>query len=108
MAVHELRIYDVMPGKMPALHRRFREITSGFFAKHGIRVVGYWEPVVGTTNQLTYMLEWDSLAQRERVWDAFANDPEWIAARARTEEQGPLVIRVTNSILRPTPYSPMR
>ncbi len=34
MALYELRIYEVAPGRMPALHKRFREITSGLFAKH--------------------------------------------------------------------------
>jgi len=108
MAIHELRIYEVVPGKMPALHQRFANITSKLFAKHGIKVVGYWEAVVGTSNQLIYLVEWESLAHRERVWDAFATDPEWVAARAKTEENGPLVARVVNTLLRPTSYSPMK
>ncbi len=108
MPLYELRVYETVPGRMPALHRRFREITSGFFAKHGIRVVGYWEDLVGTSNKLTYLVEWASLAEREQRWDAFQADPGWQAARAKTEESGPIVARVTNSILRPTDYSPMK
>ncbi len=108
MAIHELRVYEVVPGKMPALHDRFKNITSKMFEKHGIKVVGYWEAIVGTSNQLIYLVEWESLAHREQVWDAFASDPEWVAARARTEENGPLVARVVNTLLRPTSYSPMK
>lgn len=106
--IHELRIYDAMPGKLPALHRRFKEITLGFFAKHGIRVVAFWDTVVGTSNQLYYIVEFDSLADRERKWDAFASDPDWLKARAETERDGPLTARITNVILRPTEYSPRR
>ncbi len=108
MAIHELRIYEVVPGRMPALHQRFANITTKMFAKHGIKVVGYWEAVVGTSNQLIYLIEWESLAHRERVWDAFVTDPEWVAARAKTEENGPIVARVVNTLLRPTSYSPLK
>jgi hypothetical protein len=108
MAIHELRVYEVVPGRMPALHARFANITGKFFEKYGIKVVGYWEATVGTSNQLTYMLEWESLAQREQVWDRFASDPEWHAARAKTEADGPIVARVINSFLKPTAYSPMK
>ena len=41
--MYELRSYEVVPGRMPALHARFQTHTLGFFAKHGIRVVGFWE-----------------------------------------------------------------
>ncbi len=108
MSLYELRVYETMPGKMPALHQRFANITGRMFEKHGIRVVGYWEAVIGTSNQLTYLVEWESLAERETRWGAFQRDPEWMEARAKTEADGPLVARVTNTILTPTPYSPMK
>ncbi len=108
MALYELRIYEVVPGRMPALHKRFREVTSKMFAKHDIKVVAYWEDVIGVNNKLTYLVEWESLAQREQLWDAFVTDPEWLAARVKSEEDGPIVARVTNTILRPTDYSPMK
>ena len=51
------------------------------------------------------MLAWESLAEREQKWNAFAVDPEWHAARAKTEANGPIVAKVTNYILGPTAYS---
>lgn len=106
--LYEWRVYEAVPGKMGALNDRFQNITLKFFERHGIRVVGFWEAVVGTTNTLYYMLAWESLAQREKVWAAFQADAEWIKARAATERDGPLVQRITNAILRPAPYSPMK
>src|SRR5258708_5748635 len=41
----ELRIYSAAPGKMEALHKRFRDHTLKFFDKHGIRSVAYWSAV---------------------------------------------------------------
>lgn len=39
-AVRELRIYHVVPGRMAALARRFREVTLPLFDRHGIAVDG--------------------------------------------------------------------
>jgi hypothetical protein len=37
-------------------------------------------------NDLTYMLQWESMADREKKWNAFFADPEWIEARADSEK----------------------
>ena len=104
--IHELRIYDCMPGKLPEVLKRFETITVGLFEKHGIRQAGFWTVLVGESNQrLYYMLAWDSLADREKKWSAFQNDPEWISKRAETERNGPLVASLSNAFLQPTAFS---
>lgn len=107
--IHELRIYHAMPGRLPDLNRRFETITLKLWDKHGIRQVGFWTVLVGDSNQdLYYLIEWESLAEREQRWNAFAVDPEWLAAKARTEEQGPLISHLSNLFLAPTVYSKLR
>jgi hypothetical protein len=107
--IHELRIYHCAQGRLPALHERFREVTLSLWEKRGITAVGFWTTVVGHSNQaLTFMLQWESLAERERIWNAFEKDPEWLAARERYEGQGPIVERIENQLLQPTAYSPLR
>ena len=106
--IYELRIYHAMPGKMRALQERFQNITCRKFEEHGIAVIGYWETVVGESNQLVYICQYEDLNARERAWAAFGADPEWQAARAESERGGPLVHRVTNTILRPTSFSPLQ
>jgi hypothetical protein len=106
--IYELRIYETVPGKLPALNERFAKHTLGFFKKHGIYVVGFWTEDIGTSNQLVYMLGFDSLADREKKWTAFQADPGWNQVRAESEKNGPINARVRNMILRPTNYSPMQ
>lgn len=107
--IHELRIYEAIPGRLPALLNRFETITLGLWAKHGIRQAGFWTTLVGESNQrITYLLEWESMAERETRWTAFATDPEWIAKRAETERDGPIVARVTNELLEPTRFSSVK
>ena len=106
--LYEWRVYEAVPGKMAALHNRFRNITLNLFQRHGIKVVGFWEAVIGASNTLYYMLAWENMAQREKDWNSFQSDPEWIKARQETEKDGPIVQRIFNTLLAPTPYSPMR
>nr|WP_294567018.1 NIPSNAP family protein [uncultured Rhodopila sp.] len=106
MMLYELRIYEAVPGRLPDLNKRFSTITLKIWEKHGIRQAGFWTTVIGESNQaLYYMVAWESLAEREAKWNAFMADPEWQAARAETEANGPIVAKVTNLILGPTPYS---
>ncbi len=107
--IHELRIYHCMPGRLPDLNARFENVTLKIWEKHGIRQAGFWTVLIGQSNQdLYYLLEWESLAEREERWGAFMSDPEWLAARAETEKNGPLISHFTNQILAPTAYSAVR
>jgi hypothetical protein len=107
--IYELRTYTAMPGRLPDLHRRFAEITLGCFARHAIRVVGFWtNELGGASDQLIYILAYDSLADREQKWGGFLADSDRVARFAETEKNGPLVRRLTAQILRPTPYSPLQ
>ena len=106
--LYELRIYEVVPGKLEAMKARFVNHAIPLWKKHGIKLVGFWEPLVGTSNQLVYILEFHDMGHREKVWQAFMDDPEWRKARQETEKDGPLVARVINSFLRPTLFSPLQ
>ncbi len=107
--IYELRVYYCAPNRLPALHQRFEGITLKFWEKYGIKQIGFWTTLIGPTNQtLTYLLQWESLAEREKKWGAFASDPEWLAKRAETEAEATIVERIESSILTPTLYSALK
>ncbi|MGE3536496.1 MAG: NIPSNAP family protein [Candidatus Tectimicrobiota bacterium] len=106
--LYELRIYNTVPGRLPALNDRFANHTLGFFKKHGIGVLGFWTDDIGASNKLTYILSFASLADREQKWNAFQADEGWHQVRAQTESSGPIVAQVLNSFMRLTPYSPQQ
>jgi len=107
--IHELRIYRCVPGRLPALLKRFDTITLKLWERHGIRQAGFWTTLVGESNQdLHYLLAWESLAEREQKWTAFQNDPEWIEKRAETEKDGAIVANITNAFLQPTSFSSVK
>lgn len=107
--IYELRVYDCLPGKLPALLQRFNDHTLKIWEKHGIRQAGFFTTVIGENNsRLTYFLAWESLAERERKWPAFLADPDWISARDSSERDGPILANVSTQILAPTAFSSVR
>jgi hypothetical protein len=107
--IYETRVYRCLPGRLPALLKRFDTITLKIWEKHGIRQAGFFTTLVGESNQeLTYILAWESMAERETKWNAFQADPEWIAARAQTEADGQIVGNIVNQFLQPTAFSAMK
>ena len=107
--IYEIRVYRCVPGRLPALLKRFDTITLKIWEKHGIRQAGFFTTLVGESNQeLTYFLTWESLAEREKKWNAFATDPEWLAARAKSEEDGQIVGNIVNQLLVPTAFSSVK
>jgi hypothetical protein len=98
--IYELRTYHAVPGRLPALLARFHKCTLLIWERLGIRQAGFWTTLIGESNQrLTYILAWDSLAERDTRWRAFLADPEWLATVAETEKDGQLVQNISNEML---------
>jgi hypothetical protein len=107
--IYELRIYRCLPGRMPALLKRFETTTLLIWERLAIRQAGFWTVLVGESNaDLYYLLQWESLADREKKWNAFVADPEWNEKRAESERDGPIVASISNSFLQPTAFSSVK
>jgi hypothetical protein len=83
--VYELRVYHCLPGRLPALVKRFETATIRLFEKHGIRQAGFWTVAIGESNHdLIYILQWESLNDRDKrfaFWPTLNGSRH--AARAR-------------------------
>jgi hypothetical protein len=107
--IYEMRVYDCLPGRLPALLQRFSDHTLALWDKHGIRQAGFFTTMVGQNSQrLTYFLAWESLAEREAKWTAFIRDPDWLKARDDSERDGQILANVSNEMLAPTAFSAVR
>ena len=107
--IYELRIYTCLPGRLPDLQRRFEDHTLEIWKRHGIEQAGFWTTTIGNSNNdLTYMLRWNSMGERETKWAAFVADPEWHAARDASEANGPLLANVSSQFLTPTRFSSVK
>ena len=104
----ELRTYTVRaegPGAIDLLHSRFREHTNRLFRKHGMTIVGFWQPTnTGMENTLIYVLAYKDRAARDASWKAFQSDPEWV--KVRTDMQ--VGTQVDSVFMNSTDYGPMK
>lgn len=102
----ELRMYTVDPkgpGSPDLLHARFREHTLGLFKKHGMTVVGFWQPVQSPYT-LIYLMAYKDGAAREKAWTAFRADPEWIKVRTAMN----VTVKVEEIFMNSTDYGIMK
>jgi len=108
--VFEIRTYTTEPGRLDALHARFRDHTMKLFEKHGMTSIGYWTPAdePRASNTLIYIIAHASREAAKRNWEAFISDPEWVKARDESEADGKIVVKVESVYVSPTDYSPLQ
>jgi hypothetical protein len=108
--VYELRTYTTHPGRLEALHNRFKNHTIKIFEKHGMKNLYYWIPADSPkkSNTLVYVLQHKSRAAAEASWKAFREDPEWVKVKNASEKDGPIVEKVEAVFLDIAPYSPLK
>ena len=100
----ELRTYTVREGSsIDLLHSRFRDHTTALFKKHGMTVIGYWQPVA-KPNTLIYILAYKDAAARDASWAAFNADPEWVKTRTAMA----VAVQIENVFMSATDYSPLK
>lgn len=93
--VFEMRTYTTPPGKLDALHARFKNHTMALFSKHGMEHLAYWVPVdadKGAGTKLIYILAHASKEAGLAAFTAFRADPEWIKAKGESEKDGSLTV----------------
>ena len=109
--IFELRVYHSPTWRqLTALHERFSGPEIRIFHRCGIHPLFYASTVFGTNlPNLTYLIPFDDLAAREKAWNAFTGDPEWLKVRKEsTEKHGQIASVIQVSLFRATPYSPIR
>ncbi len=104
----EMRTYTVKgegPGSIDLLHTRFRDHTNRLFIKHGMTIVGFWQPNnPDMANTLIYVLAYKDRAARDASWKAFQSDPEWVKVRTDLN----VGLQVQSIFMNSTDYGPMK
>ncbi|WP_342726310.1 NIPSNAP family protein [Bradyrhizobium sp. B097] len=98
--IYEIRVYEAVEGKAPAMRARFKEHVAPRLPRFGIELLGVFEGPV-EDGRLTYLTRFNSEDDRTRAWAAFGADPEWREIKTASEKNGPLLNRQTVSVLSP-------
>lgn len=102
--IYELRIYHVVPGRMQDLLGRFRDHNLRLFPKYDLKITNFWVNADEAVNEFYYVLEHQDLATREKHFQAFMEDPEWVEIRKQTENDGPLYETIDEIYMRTAPF----
>jgi hypothetical protein len=109
--VFELRVYhSPTERQLGYLHERFAGPEIKIFHRSGIHPVMYADTIAGPhMPNMTYLTPFAGLAEREKAWDKFAADPEWVKAREESIARGGQIVAESHiMLLRPAPFSPMQ
>jgi hypothetical protein len=109
--VFELRVYHSPTWRqLAALHERFSGPEIKIFHRVGVNPILYSSTLAGPNMpNLTYLIPFENLAAREKAWDAFGADPEWIKVRKESIDRSGQISSCSQiSLYRATPYSPIR
>ena len=105
--IFELRTYE--SHSIKAAKKKIEMFNEGgeiaIFKKTGLQPVFFGETLIGPQMpNLTYMLAFENMADRDEKWGIFSGDPDWKKLRADTAYKD-TVSNITDIILRPAPYS---
>lgn len=109
--IFELRTYESVNEKASRRKiKMFDDGEIGIFRRLGMTPVFFGQTLVGRNlPNLSYMLAFDDLAARERLWRNFGADAEWQKLRVQPGlSDAEIVSSISNMILRPLPFSPIR
>jgi hypothetical protein len=103
----ELRTYE--SHSIKAAKKKIEMFNEGgeiaIFKKTGLLPVFFGETIIGPKMpNLTYMLVFENMADRDKKWGIFSGDPDWKKLSANTAYKD-TVSNITDIILRPESYS---
>jgi hypothetical protein len=107
----ELRIYSVLPGKLDAFRKRWRDFAVPIYQRHGLHSIGWWvaeKPDAEGNDQFVCLLAGDSSAAIQKSIGDFHQDAEWQRVMRETEATGKLRSGVTVYKLIPTDFSSLK
>ena len=109
--IFELRVYHSPTVRQNRLlHERFAGSEIKIFHRVGVHPILYSSTLIGPNMpNLTYLTPFATLAEREKAWDAFGADPDWIKVRKESIDRGGQITnQISITLLRPTDYSPIQ
>ncbi|HVT92415.1 MAG TPA: NIPSNAP family protein [Bryobacteraceae bacterium] len=107
----ELRMYESTNGVTLARKvKMFNTGEIGIFERLGMKPVFFGETIAGSRMpNLIYMLSFDDLGARQKLWGEFVSDPAWKKMSSIPEYSDSLIVsNISNWILQPLDFSQIR
>ena len=104
--INEIREYIPMPGRLNDVIELFTTVLFPLFRRHEMELIQVGFTTIGDNsfNELVYTMRFADLAELERKWTAFISDPDWLAAFAEREKNGPLYQAIRRRTVNSGPF----
>jgi hypothetical protein len=104
--IFELRIYTIYPGKLENIKRRFEDKALAQFEKHNMVILDFWQDI--KDEKIFYLMQHEDVDTRNRDFDSFLSDPDWLEIKRVSELDGPIVEKVESYLMTRLPFSPAK
>lgn len=110
--VFELRVYHMLPGKVPELESIFRDVSRQQ-EQYGLHTIGYWVPIDDPAwkDTFVYVVEHQSVDDAKKNWESLHKDPAFLPYRraaAPLIQQANGIYKVDEVFMKPTDYSALK
>jgi hypothetical protein len=109
--IYELRVYrSPTVRQLKVLVERFTGGEVDVFHRAGFFPIFYTTSIAGPEMpNLTYLIPFESMAQRDEAWKRFGADPQWKQLETESRRKGGEVVqKISNWILSPAQFSAFR
>lgn len=103
--IYELRTYKIVVGAMPLFLEIVAKERLPILADHGLVPLGFWYTEIGNVSEVVHLWAHTDLNQRQARWGADSRDPRTAKLMPKV---APMILEMTNKILSPTEFSPMK
>lgn len=101
----DMRIYQYTPSKFQTFLKEYADSGFAVTTRHLGRTMGVLTSVSGVANRTLQLFAYRDADHRDACRIALRSDPEWLAY---IRSAGQYIVEQTNTIIRPTAFSPIR
>ena len=99
------RTYTIMHGRSSEYIELFRTEAMPIQEKHLGNLIGYYEGIIGSLNQVVHLWGYKSLMDMENRRNARDADPNWLKYKIKSAG---MLLKQENKILKPVSFSPIK
>lgn len=103
MAIYELRIYTLFPGKIATAVDLYTNVGWPALEKYQEKLVGYFTGDIGAMNKIIHIWKFDDDADRRASWQKIYQDDEFMKF---AKEFRPLILTQENQLMMAAPWGP--
>jgi len=102
--IYTLTAWILQPGKVDTMNELLKDVPA-LWEKAGGKFVGAWRTTTGNMYEVTTMLAFENMEQRDKSMAAISQNKEFMALSRKREA---MLVSATSKLMTPLPMSPLK